>query len=137
MEKRVALLVLLIAGAAFAGDIILKNSGTKVAPVSQLDCKADGGLHCERSGAVGKVSCAPGTETARGCVLDVRRGTCPERQTLWVVPPAIYDGGVVMGQHQALDPAGGRIDYVTLLDSGGAKATDGGTAQARFLLVIQ
>ncbi len=66
--KRLALPLLLIATAAFAGDIILRNSGTKVAPVSQLDCKTDGGLACERSGAIGRLSCNPASETEKGCV---------------------------------------------------------------------
>lgn len=138
MGKRVVLLVLLVAGASFAGDIILRNSGTKVAPVSELDCVADGGLGCTRLGARGLLACSPATWNQRGCVTTpIRYGTCPERQLLWTVPPARYDGGTVIGQLETLDPAGGRIDYLTLIDSGGAKATDGGTTQASFLLVIQ
>lgn len=116
--KRLGLLLLLAAGAAFAGDIILRNAGTKVAPVSQIDCALDGGMACRRDGGVGLLYCSAASYNDPGCVTtgtQVFRGNKTIRGTLEVDG----DAGVFVKQisayaDQPLDIYGYGIDNSAL-----------------------
>ncbi len=67
--KKLAAMVVLVAVAAWA-DVELRNNGTVVGPVRELDAAVDGGLVATRASgsAVGKLKCASATTLTRGCV---------------------------------------------------------------------
>lgn len=64
---RLLALLPLLSSLALA-DVVLKNNGTSIGPVTNLDCSVDGGLVCARAAGGGKLSCASATTTTPGCV---------------------------------------------------------------------
>lgn len=67
--KRLALLMLLLAGVAIAGDVVLKNGGVTIGPVTSINCMQDSGFLCARdAGSIGTLFCNAASATETGCV---------------------------------------------------------------------
>lgn len=67
--KRLALLCSLVAGCAFAGDVLFKVDNANIAPVLSINLVKDGGLTGHRdAGAVAHLECAVANASSRGCV---------------------------------------------------------------------
>lgn len=66
---RPVLLLSLIATACLADDVI-KNAGVRLGPITNLDCSADAGVNCTRTGSTGtgNLRCTSATATELGCV---------------------------------------------------------------------
>lgn len=90
----------LVASCSALADIVLKNGGTTVGPVTSLNCSADAGVLCTRTtGSVGNLRCNAATAIEPGCVV-------PSAQTLggdktWNGSQRIV--GVVHGSLEACD----------------------------------
>jgi hypothetical protein len=61
---------ILLLPALVLADVGLRNGGTYMGPVRDIDCARDAGLTCFRDAgyAIGKISCNPATATETGCV---------------------------------------------------------------------
>lgn len=87
--KRLALIWFLVASVAF-GDVILKNAGATVGPVTSINCAPDAGLFCARdAGSVGTIRCNAANAVEPGCVT-------PSAQT--------FSGAKTFGNSVVLSP---------------------------------
>lgn len=118
---RSPLFLLLLASVA-AADPVLRNAGTRLGPVVQLDCSADGGIACARTASTGtgKLSCNPATATEKGCVSvgdQIFTGTKTVDGGLNVAGPLYVDGGFTVNGASTLD-GGLVVNGTSWLDGG-------------------
>lgn len=69
MRSSLALALALVCSCALA-DVVIKNGGAAIGPVTSLDCALDGGLNCSRTTgtSTGTLRCAVAAPGAPGCV---------------------------------------------------------------------
>jgi hypothetical protein len=90
----VRLLLLLLPSLAF-GEIGLKQSGTVIGPVRDINCSADAGLFCTRNTTLsrGDMSCANATAVERGCVSTTTQTFAGDKTFTGRVTAPQFDGG--------------------------------------------
>lgn len=127
MMTRLAALCCLVAGCAFAGDVLFKVDNANIAPVLSINLLKDGGLTGHRdAGAVAHLECAVASATTRGCVSPGAQNFGAGDKTFGgaVITPLVDAGAVAVG---SIDLRGSTITGTdtasTLLVQGNANDT--------------